>query len=333
MKKWMALLLLLCTLTAAVPAGMEAEEAEPVADQVTESVLLEDIDPLPIDFSAGHVAPESNYSGDVYEDESLSVRMERVTTDKAVFNVAHVRIADPSQFRTAVTAWGRTNKVSAIAEKMNAVVAIGGEYFASDEGGFIVRMGEAQPRKNSKKKTRNSPYETRDLLCIDEEGNFHIIIRYRDAKKDGKSKTINPDYDAQLAALKEAHTLVNVFDFGPALVMDGICMEMPDSYSFNLEGKEPRCAIGQIGPLEYVLVVVDTLEHHDRSGKSGATGAMLARFMYDLGCQQAYNLDGGNSCLMVFHGENYSDKTVSEERSVSDIIYFATAVDAGLDGE
>ena len=32
--------------------------------------------------------------------------------------------------------------------------------------------------------------------------------------------------------------------------------------------------------------------------------------------------------LMWFGGENYSEKTVKAERSVSDIIYFATAIDA-----
>ena len=55
--------------------------------------------------------------------------------------------------------------------------------------------------------------------------------------------------------------------------------------------------------------------------------------MYDKGCVQAFALDGGNSALMVFGGENYSQKTVKAERSVSDIIYFATAIDFGLDAE
>lgn len=54
--------------------------------------------------------------------------------------------------------------------------------------------------------------------------------------------------------------------------------------------------------------------------------------MYDRGCTQAYNLDGGNSALMYFNGENYSTKSVAAERSVSDIIYFSTAIDFGLDG-
>lgn len=274
---------------------------------------------LPVDLSAGPEAPEDHYTENGYQDESITVTMERVTTERAVYNVARIKISHPSQIRTSVTAAGRTNKVSAMAKKVNAVVAIGGDYFSSDKGGYIVRQGEVIEK-------RKSPYETRDLLCIDENGDFHILLRKRDAKKDGKSRQINPDFTAQLKALVQEHTLVNVFEWGPALVLNGVLQEIPSSYSGHLDGFEPRCAIGQTGPLEYMLVVVDTITHHDRSGKEGATAAELAAFMADAGCIQAYNLDGGNSALLYFHGSNYSDKTVSEERSISDIIYFATAV-------
>ena len=315
---------ILCVLVLALTSLALAEETE------VEDVTLEDetestvIFPLPIDLTAGHAAPEENYNGMVYDDASLTVRMEQVTTETAIWNVAYVTIADPSQLRTYVMPKGRTNKISAMAKKVNAVVAIGGDYFGSDEGGYIVRQGEVIQK-------RKSPYETRDLLCIDENGDFHILLRKRDAKLNGKSKSINPDFTAQLKELVGAHTLINVFEWGPALVIDGVQQDIPASYSGNLDHREPRCAIGQTGRLEYVLVVVDTVKHHDRSGKEGATGEELAQFMFELGCEQAYNLDGGNSALLVFHGENFSDKTVSEERSVSDIIYFATAIDSGLD--
>ena len=118
-------------------------------------------------------------------------------------------------------------------------------------------------------------------------------------------------------------SIVNVFNFGPALVIDGELQTMPEKYNYNIDGMEPRCAIGQLGELEYLLVVVDG---RDADGSKGCTVAELAQFMYDQGCTQAYNLDGGNSALMYFHGENYSKKSVSAERSVSDIIYFSTGV-------
>ena len=290
---------------------------------LTEGAAVENIyDPLPMDFSAGPKPDESAYTENGYDDGSIAVTVEKVQTEKAIFNVARVKLSDPSQFRTAVTARGRTNKISTLAGNANAVIAIGGEYFATDDGGYIVRMGEVQ--QDSKKKARKSPYETRDLLAVDENGDMHILLRKRNGKPNNKS--VNPDFTDQLRALTEAHTLVNVFDFGPALIIDGVKQEQPAQYSFNLGKREPRCAIGQTGPLEYALVVVDTVKHHDRSGKEGATYEDLAQFMADLGCQQAYNLDGGNSCLMVFHGENYSDKTFNEERTMSDIIYFATLV-------
>lgn len=277
------------------------------------------VSPLPIDDSPGHVADPANFTESTYEDASLSVTMEQLWYEGAHYNVARVKIADASQLRTALAGpFGKkTNKISAIAKNNNAVVAIGGDYCTNEEGGYVVRMGETYRKK---------PVKSRDMLITDENGDFHII-----PKSDA----------ATLKALMEEHTLVNVFNFGPALVIDGELQEISTEYRYNPYGMEPRCAIGQIGPLEYLLVVVDggdgrsvtiTDEDGNERESSGCQVATLAQFMYEQGCQQAYNLDGGNSALMVFGEENYSKKSVSAERSVSDIIYFATAVDFGLDG-
>ena len=261
------------------------------------------VTPLPMDFSAGLAADPANYTESGYEDATLTVTMEQVWVDDAKFNVARVKIADASQLRIGLAApfgKNKTNKISTIAADNNAVVAIGGDYYANEEGGYVVRMGETYRKK---------PLKSRDMLVTDGNGDFHIL-KNSDA--------------AQLKALMEAESpIVNVFNFGPALVIDGVLQEMPDKYNYNIDGKEPRCAIGQIGALEYQLVVVDG---RDADGSKGCTVAKLAQFMADQGCTQAYNLDGGNSALMVFGGENYSKKTKSAERSVSDIIYFSTAM-------
>ncbi|MBQ9307543.1 MAG: phosphodiester glycosidase family protein [Clostridia bacterium] len=266
------------------------------------------VSPLPMDFTPGHVPDPALYTEDSYEDESMSVHMERVIVGKAQFNVARVKISDPSQLRTALAApFGKkkTNRISTIARANNAVVAIGGDYYGNEEGGYVVRMGEVYRKK---------PLKSRDMLLIDEHADFHIIVR--------------SDAD-ELKALVEGDTkIINVFNFGPALVIDGKLQEMPEKYNYNIKGTEPRCAIGQIGPLEYLLVVVDG---RGADGSKGCNVETLAQFMYDQGCVQAYNLDGGNSALMVFNRENYSAKSYEAERSVTDIIYFATAIDFGLD--
>ncbi len=245
--------------------------------------------------------------------------MEKITTDKAVFCVARVKIADPSQLRTYCMGKTGQMKVSKQAARVNAVVAGGGEHFGSQEGGYIVRMGAVQ-------QGRKRPYDSRDLLCIDENGDFHIILRKIDPARSGRGTPYNQDFTEELRALKEAHTLVNVFDFGPALVVDGEIQPIPANDHCNMHRYNPRCAIGQTGPLEYILVVVDTVTHHVRNNREGVVGEELAQFMLEQGCLQAYNLDGGNSAMMVFHGAAYSDKTVQEERIVSDIIYISTGV-------
>ena len=268
-------------------------------------------DALPVDFSAGPVAKEENYTETGYQDETLTVEMSRVWVGNACYNMARVKIADASQLRTALAASfgsSKTNKVSTLARTNNAVVAIGGDYYNNRTKGFVVRQGEVYT------KTRASSL---DMLCIDDKGDFHIL----------------PQSDpTMLKELVANTTLVNVFNFGPALVIDSVLQEIPSGFQFNPNGKEPRCAIGQLGELEYLLVVVDgrdakaPTEDGGTKASKGCTIAELAQFMADQGCVQAFNLDGGNSALMVFHGENYSSKSFSAERSVSDIIYIATGV-------
>lgn len=261
------------------------------------------LDALPVDFSPGPVPAEENFTEDGYADESITVSMQRLRKEDCTFHVATVTISDPSQLRTALAApFGKkkTNKISTMARDNHAIVAIGGDYYGNEEGGYVVRQGEVGRKK---------PLQSRDMLVIDGNGDFHILI------------SSNAD---ELRTLVEGDIpLVNVFNFGPALVKDGVLQPMPDKYNYNIDGLEPRCAIGQTGPLSYVLVVADG---RAVSSSKGCTVETLAEVMAELGCQQAYNLDGGNSALMVFHDENYSTKSVKAERSVTDIIYFATLI-------
>ena len=120
---------------------------------------------------------------------------------------------------------------------------------------------------------------------------------------------------------KEGRKLINAFTFGPALVKDGKLLELDEDYGYNPNGREPRTAIGQMGPLSYVMVLI---EAKDRSGKTGFSQGKLAEFMYNLGCVQAFNLDGGNSAEMVFGEQVIKGQPGGDERTLSDIIYFAT---------
>lgn len=276
--------------------------------------------PLPGDLAeGGYVANPDNFVAEDaesgvkagYYDESLAITMERIEVDGVTYNVARVKIADPSQIRTGLEdpkKGKKNNYVHNIAKKYNAVLAISSDFFTKNNSGWVVRMGTT---------FRKKLYKNRDMLLIDTNGDFHIVFRSNE-----------DDFNAMME--RTDITISNVFNFGPALVYDGVKLDIPDYYTkdntFNVKRPEPRCAIGQVGPLEYLLVVAD-----GRSDDSdGATGEQLAQFMADQGCQIAYNLDGGDTALMWFGGEYYSRQT---KRSQSDIIYFATAVDSGLSTE
>lgn len=307
MRKLMSLLLILALL---IPSALAESTWEPLlmADPNDPDAALDVIPhvPNPAGFSEETDGEEIISH---YEDESISVTLKHVWIDKARLSVAWVKIVDPSQLRTEVEKpYGqeKNNLVATMAARQNAVVAIGGDNFKGAKVGYIIRMG---------KEMRKAKSTSRDMLLIDANGDFTIL------------KT--PSNDEVSAALNGETPIINTFFFGPALVIDGEQQAIPKSYVGNITRPEPRCAIGQLGPLEYMMIVVDGRK---QEGSEGCKVEVLAKYMAEQGCVQAYNLDGGNSADMYFNGDVYSHKK-STPRALSDIIYFATLVDSGLDAE
>lgn len=261
-------------------------------------------EPLPIDFSGGRLPLYEAYRMDGYEDDSISLQLETRDMDTVVWRIARISISHPSQLRTGLAGSPGSSRValiSSMAKKNNAVIAINANYMSNDPAktSFEYRMGE---------KIRAKLNRNKDLLIIDENADFHVIVK--------------SDKDEVQALSDAGHQIINAFTFGPGLVKDGAMLEIDSNYSYNPHGKEPRMAIGQTGPLEYVIALAE-----GRTGDSqGVTQQELAEFMLGLGCQQAFNLDGGNSATMVYNENYYQHKTAANERAQSDMIYFATLV-------
>ena len=282
-----------------------AEDADDITiDDIADDALPADLPAtenakysLPIDFSVPPKPNPSCYTDDGYKDDSITVKIETIEEDNVIWRVAHISVKSPTQLRTATAGKltsSLTAKVKSMAEKNNAVIALSGDYFVDkpEKTSFEYRMGQ---------KIRNKSNKIKDILIIDENGDFHTFI---------KSKGLD-EYKGQI---------INAFTFGPALVKDGAHLEMDQEYGYNPGGREPRAAIGQTGPLEYIFVIAE-----GRGDSVGATHQQLADFMHKIGCKEAYNLDGGGSASMAFRG-NYINNLAGGERSLSDIIYFATAV-------
>ena len=294
MKKLLLLLLCLCMVAPALAEGNEYS--------------------LPVDFSGGYKAPEENYTQDGYEDESLSVRMEKRDIDGVRYDIAWIKVASPTQLRTAVA--GAPNEVvtkmpGAMSRSLNAVVAINGDFYTQRKDGLIYRQGVP---------FRYDLNHRKDVLVTDEAGDLHVFLANEERTQE------------MMDFLSAGHTIINAFTFGPALVKNGEFLPIPKSYSERDDGTDrglfdsclpsPRMVIAQTGPLEYVFV-----EAEGRNAVSkGVTTDQMGQFMMTLGVETAYCVDGGNSCIMFFHGKYYDSNYKESEREQSDIIYVCSAV-------
>lgn len=267
--------------------------------------------PLPIDLSGGPKVGVAYRTGlKVYEDPTIRVERFYVSGSEWIttFAYAFITIKDPSQLRTA-PADGKTFDSKAtvpikkIAKRVNAVLAINGDYCAPFSGDkkskFILRQGTVY---------RDTVEPSLDMLLIDEDGDFHILTR-------GDNLA-----EADLTEI-DGKKVINAFQFGPALVIDG--EPVPDEELLDLthspvnarpHGNEQRMCIAQIGPLQYM--VLSTLRSHLVKMRD------LAMSLADV--KTAYILDGGESSQMIFLGA-LVNKNTSTPRPITDIIYFASA--------
>lgn len=232
-----------------------------------------------------------------YQDDHLSIEVTTYDENGVVYYVADIQTDMPELLRTALAndTFGKnvTATTSSIASENDAILAINGDYYGFRDSGYVVRNGVLL-----RSSVLNS---TTEDLIIDQDGNLSIAYE--------------GDYDVEEAVENGA---VDILSFGPALVIDG---ETVDRVTQNSEKNNPRTAIGQIGEGHYVFIVVD-----GRTSQSkGVTLDALAQICLNLGCETAYNLDGGGSSTLYFNGEvinNPTDGRNYGERKVSDIVYF-----------
>ena len=242
-------------------------------------------------------APTITESSYVDNQISISITEDRIH-DTTVY-VAQVTLSSPEYLRSAFAqqAYGRnvTAATSEIAQQVQAILAINGDFYGSREAGYVIRNGVLY---------RDTPLQGQTDLVIYRDGSFGLI----------REEEIS-------AAELLAQGAMQVYSFGPALVADGQVSVSSGEEVGKAKSSNPRTAIGIVDACRYLLVVSD-----GRTAESaGLSLSQLGEYMAALGAVTAYNLDGGGSSTMVFLGEVINQPTTSgrsiQERSVSDIVY------------
>ncbi len=241
-----------------------------------------------------------------YKSDTKSITIKKIISgsgdDKITYFVADVQLKSSSDLKSAFAKNEFGNNIieytSKIASDNNAIFAINGDYYGFRNDGIVIRNG---------KLFRDIP--AREGLAL---------------YKDGTMKTYDETTTSGEKLLSQGVT--QTLSFGPALVQNskaitdfGRTVVDTNFGNRSIQNANPRTGIGIISNNHYIFVVVDG---RSTGYSRGMTLSQFSQVFEDLGCTDAYNLDGGGSSTMYF-----MDKVVNnplgkgEERGVSDILY------------
>ncbi|MBQ2770044.1 MAG: phosphodiester glycosidase family protein [Clostridia bacterium] len=280
-----------------------------VLDETPQPTATPEPTPDPRDLLEGRYAErfsaEPLMGENTYTSENISITLDRVSENGITYYVADIYLRDISCIRTAVAQQhGKSNRMPAkdMARLNHAILAINGDFFAYRKSGNVaVRNGEQWIRK--------------EPLASD------ILVLYYDGSMEVYYSDNWPDLDAIYA-----RSPYQIWCFGPVLVENGA---VPKNYNTTVAGKNPRAAIGYYEPGHYCFVLVDGRQ---KGYSIGMTMRELSNLFVNLGCEAAFNLDGGDTAVMIWNGEIHNRP--EDLREVSDIIYIGEPLDiATLQGD
>lgn len=239
-----------------------------------------------------------------YLDETIFVVTWKQPFNDSVYTISEVKIADPSQFRRFLAGGsygsGIQLKTSEMAQSVNAVVASGGDFYAFRKMGVIVYDGVVQ-RTNAQRV---------DTCYIDDKGD--LLFSYR----------------GELTDLEEAQKFVDDNNirfsvaFGPVMIDNGQMISAGSYPLGQLKDNYARAALCQMGDLHYLMVTAGLEGYYQETPNLRS----FQKVLHSFGCEKAYNLDGGQTAVIVMNDKVINRVVSYAERNVSDILYFATAI-------
>lgn len=225
---------------------------------------------------AEHFSDQPIWGDNSYSSPNLSVTVtEYAHTERyphLSYYVADIYVGEISCVRSGIPQGTTFDSSMNIAGDNRAIAAINGDSALTTRDGILVRNGMIY-----------GTFPIYGDLCV---------LRY-----DGVMETfLAGEYTAEEVFAEEPY---QSWQFGPSLLLENGQPRVWFNTAEELLGRNPRTAIGYFEPGHYCFVVVDGRNpEHSR----GAEMSTLAQIMSDLGCVCAYNLDGGASSMMVFHG-------------------------------
>ena len=251
------------------------------------------------------------YDGSViryYLDDSMFVVTWQEVHDDSVYTFSEIKVDDASQFRRHLAdgQYGSNTQylTTEMAETVNAVVASAGDFYRNRNSfGAVVYQGQA-------KRVDGTYAET---CYIDRNGDMHFtrageVLKLQDVQN-----------------FVDEHDINFSLAFGPILVDNYELVEHTWYGVGEINEGYARAALCQMDSLHYIVATANTTGPH----QSIPTVAQFAKNIAATGCRMAYCLDGGQTATIVMNNELVNRPVFGQQRKISDIIYFATAVPEG----
>lgn len=239
-----------------------------------------------------------------YLDETILAINWKEVIKGSVYTFTEVKIAHPSQFRRylAGDAFSSPKQYtpSSMAASVNAVAAMNGDFYKFRNMGIVVYKGELYRAQG----------DLLDTCFVDSNGDMHFVRR------------------GELTGGQEIRQYIEENDikfslaFGPVLIEDGELVA-PQTYRIGeINNRYTRSAICQLGPCHYLMIASSA----ENGYESVPTISNFADTLYKMGIPNAYTLDGGQTATIIMNDKVINRVVHNAERTVSDIIYFATAI-------
>ena len=242
-----------------------------------------------------------------YMDDSIFAITWKEVHDGSVYTFSEVKIGHPSQFRRFLAGGEYGSEMqyltTEMAESVNAVVASSGDFYRFRDFGAVVYEGVARRVEGTYAET----------CYIDTNGDMHFTYG-------GDVLTVE---DVQ--AFVDEHDISFSLAFGPILVDNYELVEHTWYGVGEINEGYARAALCQLGELHYIVVTANT----EGPYQDIPTVKMFAKNIAATGCRMAYCLDGGQTAAIVMGDELINRPVYGQQRKISDIIYFATAVPDG----
>ena len=242
-----------------------------------------------------------------YLDDSIFAITWQEVHDGSVYTFSEVKVSHPSQFRRHLAGgeYGSDMQylTTEMAAEVNAVVASAGDFYRFRDFGAVVYQGQA-------KRVEGTYAET---CYIDANGDMHFT------------------YGGDVLTVEDVQSFVDERDiqfslaFGPILVDN--YEEVPHTWYGVGEINEgyARAGLLQMDTLHYIVVTANTTGIYQEI----PTVEQFRKNVAATGCRMAYSLDGGQTATIVMNDELVNRPVYGQQRKISDIIYFATAVPEG----